>query len=841
MKGLAEHQSGNKLVGFELAKKGLKFDVANSIANHVMGIIYRNDRAFHQARKYFEIAVYLDPKNERLIRDLSSVQLQLRDFEGHLKTRRSLWKNRPDLRVTWLGYALALHLCGDYEFAHHLVKLVQETALSDTDLPTNKWEIQNQHSELLLYQNFILRDAVSSKTTDDELAKAFQAAIDDLESSRPKILDKIALREAEAELHLKSKKLDLAKEKYLALIDTNPDNITYHYGLLTALTSNQGITLESIFTRNLNSTGTPVKTSTAQNISSLISASLKAELSSVYADLQKKHPKSLIIQQMPLLHWLDGEAFKTSFGDYARPLLTKGVPSLWNSVKSLYAYPAHVNMIDSWAREVVASLEKDHKFPGASKEEDPTTLLWAYYFLALHECKSGEFEAALKTIEKAITHTPTVMDVYLVKGKILSKAGDAQGAAEAVEQARTMDLADRNLNTLSVKYWCKAGNPSKAQTNMAMFTKLDNSHYGNVFTLQVMWFETLRGDAHLSSIPSSSSAAPKENHLALAMKNYHNIVDHFYEWNEDQYDFINYAMRYWTFTAYTRLIRMEDRLPGHVHYVKASKGLLKCYLRLDDIQQKAAFSPASFAYNDFAPTPSETALSAATASASDAAPVAGEGKKKAPPPKKKAGDAAAASTATSTTSTKAWNSKFDSDPNGEQLAKTQFPLRRAAVYAQHLAAHAWEDAETHALLVEYYVRTAQFTLALRSVNQLLSLAPAHPATIRAVVRLVAAWTNPATKKTSSDAIKTIIDGQIAKVLGGKSLEAFVDAQAASASSYTAKVAGTYLFLRYRSIRMLEWRRVIKRPTILRWTFLPLYPIARPLTTQNRKPAVNPRV
>ena len=810
LKGLAEHQSGNKEVGYQLAKKGLKMDVASNIGYHVLGVIYRNDRAFHQAYKYFQTALYHDPKNEKVLRDLASVQLHLRDYEGHLKSRKALWRAKPDMRHNWVGYALASHLSGDYEFAHHLTKIIHESSLSDVEMPIDRWEVQNQHSELLLYQNFILRDSISngvSAISGDDLEKTYQLALDDINASSPRILDKIHVREIIAELHLKAKKLDLAKQDYISLIDTNPDNITYHYGLLTSIAGVDGITLESIFTRNLDATGKPVR-SLHENLSSVLSASIKADLGAVYADLQKKHPKSLVTQQMPLLHWLDGEAFQTAFGNYARPLLTKGVPSLWNSVKSLYKYPAHVKMIDSWIRGVITSLEKEKKFPGASSEEDPTTLLWAYYFLAQHECEEGLYEEALKTIEKAIEHSPTVMDVYLIKGKILSKAGDAVGAAEAVEKARSMDLADRNLNTLSVKYWLKACNTAKAQANMALFTKLDLSHYSNIFTMQVMWYESHKANANLAltTVDSASktasgtaSGSADNNTLALAMKDFHNTIEHYHEMNEDQFDFFNYAARYFTLSAFVRIVRMEDRLPGQQHYINAAKGLLKCYLRLDDAQRQVAFSPASFVYTDYAfdKVESKASGSAATSDggASGSGAASGEGKKKAPPPKKKAGGDAsgAAAASATTTSTKSWNSKLDRDPRGETLAKTKLPLQRAAIYAQHLASFAWTDIEAHALLVEYHIRTAQFSLALRSVTQLIALAPQHPSTLLAIVRLASSWSLSSNKKTPSAALNSIIDNQLSKLLDGKSLEAFIDAYIASSasSSYASRVAGTF--------------------------------------------------
>lgn len=796
---MAEHQSGNKEEGYRLAKKGLRLDVASSLAYSALGVIYRNDRAFHQAMKYFQQALYHDPKSDRVMRDLASVQLHLRDYEGHLKSRKLLWKARPDLRVNWVGYALAAHLVGDFEFAFHLAKMIQESSLQDSDMPLERWEVQHQHSELLLYQNFVKRDAGD-----------FEGALADLKVSQPKILDKILVREIMAELLLKTGKTEEAREAFLSLIHTNPDNITYHYGLLSALGAPE-LGLESIFTRHLDATGKATKaTFKGTTLASLLSPALTSLFTSTYADLQKAHPKSLVTFQMPLLYWLEGAAFTKAFFAYARPLLAKGVPSLFNSVKSLYKSPSHVELIDKWIRSVVESLETKKVFPSeegatsspesnGTKSEDPTTLLWVYYFLALHECEQAEYEKALTTIEKAIAHTPTVMDVYLVKGKILAKAGDAKGAAEAVEKARTMDLADRNLNTLSVKYWLRAHQPVRAAQNMAIFTKLDLSHYSNVFTMQVMWYESERASSHLSlhSLDASSPSLDKPDYLALALKDFDNTMNHFAEMNEDAYDFFNYAVRSFTISTYVRIMRTEDRLHGQPHYIKAAKGLLKAYLQLDDLlslqSSSYSFSPASFAYCDYIYDECASSSSASSSASGAAADADANSKKKAPPPKKKA--PASSSTPSSTpTTTKPWNGKTDRDPKGALLKSTRRPLAVASVYALNLAAHAWEDAEAHAILVEYHIRTKQYALALRSLSQLTSLAPAssHPASLRALARFASAWTSSSCQKTPSAALNSLIDARLTTLLLGSDLPSFLASFSSASAPYALRVARTLL-------------------------------------------------
>jgi hypothetical protein len=106
----------------------------------------------------------------------------------------------------------------------------------------------------------------------------------------------------------------------------------------------------------------------------------------------------------------------------------------------------------------------------------PTTLLWAYYYLALHLSHplhpAPSFKRALDLLEVALKHTPTLPEVYMAKAMVLKRAGDAMGAAVAMEDARLLDGQDRFLNGKAAKYWLRAGDVQKAEELLGMFTKV---------------------------------------------------------------------------------------------------------------------------------------------------------------------------------------------------------------------------------------------------------------------------------------------------------------------------------------------------------------------------------
>jgi peptide alpha-N-acetyltransferase len=61
------------------------------------------------------------------------------------------------------------------------------------------------------------------------------------------------------------------------------------------------------------------------------------------------------------------------------------------------------------------SLEENNCFKGSDDLRTPISLLWCYYFLASHFNRKKDTETGLKFVNKAIEHTPTFIEAYLVK------------------------------------------------------------------------------------------------------------------------------------------------------------------------------------------------------------------------------------------------------------------------------------------------------------------------------------------------------------------------------------------------------------------------------------------
>ncbi|XP_067419285.1 N-alpha-acetyltransferase 16, NatA auxiliary subunit isoform X8 [Emydura macquarii macquarii] len=248
MKGLTLNCLGKKEEAYEFVRKGLRNDVKSHVCWHVYGLLQRSDKKYDEAIKCYRNALKLDKDNLQILRDLSLLQIQMRDLEGYRETRYQLLQLRPTQRASWIGYAIAYHLLKDYEMALKLLEEFRKTQ----QIPPNK--IDYEYSELILYQNQVMREA-----------DLFQESLEHIETYEKQICDKLVIEEIKGEMLLKLGRLKEAGEVYKELIDRNAENWYYYEGLEKAL---QPSTLE--------------------------------ERLQIYEEVSKRHPRAVSPRRLPL-------------------------------------------------------------------------------------------------------------------------------------------------------------------------------------------------------------------------------------------------------------------------------------------------------------------------------------------------------------------------------------------------------------------------------------------------------------------------------------------------------------------------------------------------------------
>ncbi|XP_061581901.1 N-alpha-acetyltransferase 15, NatA auxiliary subunit a [Cololabis saira] len=520
MKGLTLNCLGKKEEAYELVRRGLRNDLKSHVCWHVYGLLQRSDKKYDEAIKCYRNALKWDKDNLQILRDLSLLQIQMRDLEGYRETRYQLLQLRPAQRASWIGYAVAYHLLEDFEMAAKIVEEFRKTQQTSPD------KVDYEYSELLLYQNQVLREA-----------GLYKEALDHLNNYEKQICDKLAVEETRGELMLKLERPDEALEIYRKLQERNPENWAYYQGLEKAL--NPG-SIEERF--------------------------------KIYDESWVKFPKGLVPRRLPL-NFLTGEKFCECLDSYLRMNFSKGCPPVFTTLKSLYSSKDKVKMIEDLVVGYERCLKSCRMFNenDDGKEEPPTTLLWVQYFLAQHFDFIGQAGPALDNINAAIDSTPTLIELFLVKAKIYKHAGNIKEAARWMDEAQALDTADRFINSKCAKYMLKAGLIKEAEEMCSKFTREGTSAVENLNEMQCMWFQT-----------ECALAYKDLNKFGDALKKCHEIERHFVEITDDQFDFHTYCMRKMTLRSYVDLLKLEDVLRQHPFYYKAARTAIQIYLALHD-------------------------------------------------------------------------------------------------------------------------------------------------------------------------------------------------------------------------------------------------------------------
>jgi peptide alpha-N-acetyltransferase len=242
-------------------------------------------------------------------------------------------------------------------------------------------------------------------------------------------------------------------------------------------------------------------------------------------------------------------------------------------LRAHYHNKEKVDIIENTFQTYLQNLEKHSRLSedSSDKTEDPDVIMWTKFYLAQHFEHLGQIGRALELIEEVLQHTPTLVEAYLVKGKILKSSGDYESASEAVDKGRSLDLADRYLNNECAKYQFRADQIDQAMKSLGMFTKEGEDPAAYLTDMQCMWYENAIAGSYIRS--NEFGKAMKK--LIMTQKHFDDIVD-------DQLDFHSYCHRKVTLRSYISMLRYEDHLYGHKFYVRAMKKLLSCYITLHD-------------------------------------------------------------------------------------------------------------------------------------------------------------------------------------------------------------------------------------------------------------------
>jgi tetratricopeptide (TPR) repeat protein len=281
-----------------------------------------------------------------------------------------------------------------------------------------KTDYDYEHSELLKYENRLLRESGDCNK-----------ALDHLEANAAAICDPIEAMEAKARLLIVLGRRAEAETVVMALLRRNPHNERYYRWLEEATADSDHVAL--------------------------------------YARLRSQLPTTdcLLLQSLAAAAAVKtSEAFKEELAQFIGTKLNGGAaPGLFNSLKFLYKIRPEIGAI---IREVATA--------AVANAEQPV-LIWGYCFLAQDWDWAKDYLLGLDYISKALKLEPDLVELYMVKAKLLKHSGQLMQAAEALEQAHNLDPSDRYAGSKFARYLLRAGHTEQAINVMRKYTKVRKS------------------------------------------------------------------------------------------------------------------------------------------------------------------------------------------------------------------------------------------------------------------------------------------------------------------------------------------------------------------------------
>jgi peptide alpha-N-acetyltransferase len=720
MKGLLLNCLERKEEAYDYVKRGVRSNIKSHVCWHVYGLLYRSDRDYDEAIKCYKNALRMEKDNLTVLRDLTQLQVQMRDLSGFLDSRQKLLELKPNNRQSWVGLALAHHLQGNHQVAATVIEQYEAT-VDDVSTPTEAYE----HSEILLYKAKILEEG-------ENYGEALKAV--ELAEKRGLLKDKLSALESRGRLLLKLNRSEEAEGVYRRLLNTNTEQHEYHDGLLSALRL-QG------------------------------AAGDADAVATVYAALQEQYPHSTVARRRPL-DFMSGEssAFEAAADLFVRKYIAKGIPSLFAELKPLYVDAAKTETLGRVMLRFEEALTTSGQFPEPVAPPAPhhvlskpapgskgaaEALLWTRLYLSLHYDTLGDVEQALNIIDGCIEKTPSLVELHSARARILKHAGDFAGAAAAAQHARTLDPSDRYLNCVATKALFKAGHVDEAEHVVSLFTR-DGEQANNLYDMQATWYEISAGRAYI-----------ERGEYGRALKRFLKVDSHFLDFVEDQFDFHQYCLRKQTMRVYVDMLRMEDDLYKHPVYAKAVEGAVAAYVQLFDTPGKS---------------PEEVEAEKVAAMTPEEAKKYLQKKRKEEAKKLKEAENARAASAAATAGGKkgGGDSKkpVDTDPDGVLLATTKDPLGEATKLLNRLLTASPDRLESQLMAFEIYHRKKKLLLALKAVKKAGDLATdggkESPRVHYALIRLASLVEQ---QQEGNDVVSSVLKDHVAKLLGSPSTTA----------------------------------------------------------------------
>ncbi|KAH9582006.1 N-terminal acetyltransferase A [Trypanosoma melophagium] len=532
MKGLTLHNLERKEEGHTLIKQAITLNPESPIAWHSLGMCYRSDKNYLEAMKAFKHAFSIDSSNLNILRDLSPLCVQIRDWEQFVETRRKMVALKPGVRANWIALSSGYRMMGHTKVAVALIDIM----LTFMDAGDNAVE----KSEVYLY-------CVELELANNAPSKALQL----LKTHNAEIVDEYEKTLLRAKAHALLGQKSEAEKRYMDLISQG----VAEGDCIAAIAHLRKIPLDNH--------RRPIRD--------------KEKYLEILQQVMNSCPKCDYARRSAL-DYLPLEEFKDCLREYASRFIIKMIPSLFSVLKSLYRDPERSKLVGEvfleWEKQI-----KDNDFTSFGEKSNPCYILWIWMYLATHFCRLGDFDMALSYINRAIEHTPTVELLYLIKAKIQARSGHLDEAALSADMARRLDLQDKYLNGKAAKYFFRENRIEEAEERMQMFYKastVPGDTYLTALESQCAWYEREVGDAFF-----------RKGDYISALSNYLMYELHHKRNHLELLEFHNYVFRRCTMRAWFDVLARDDDLDGNKFFLKLCPRIVRTYMKIFEEGEEA--------------------------------------------------------------------------------------------------------------------------------------------------------------------------------------------------------------------------------------------------------------
>lgn len=539
LKGLNYLYLKNPEEGEKTLKLAIKANMKSAVAWHFYAIFHKERGNYSQAMKSYNRALSLAPSNFNIIRDLSYMQLYLRQLDSFVKTCKLGIDSKPGMLLNWVSFAFACTMVKDY-------KTAISTLNSAENLGVNILK-KNEKHEIKLFNAMI-------KNKEGK----YEEAMNYLIHYKNELIDRPTVYSLIIENAIKCKRYNIGLDYCNKALKLNPDNSNL---------------ICSYFLMTINEDDFSPK---AYNDLLNIPEDYKfiPKMKETLSELMTKFEKKKILLNLELA-FNQGEDFKKLFEEYFIKQVEITIPSFYINVQFIYKLqPYKIKYIQEILDKYLDSIKNNKKV--SDNLDIPVHTSWVYFYAAQHYLFLCDLEKAINYINLALDLTPSVVEFYMVAAKIFKHSYMMDKCILAYDKARLLDLGDRYLNAKMGKIYARESQIDKSLEVMKEFVA-DPLTEENIKFSETLWYLNEMGCAYLT----------KKN-ILRSHYCFQSVIDVFLSILKDQVDFYNFCLRrYMLKDLYHTIVYLDGMAKNKYVLLALSKiDLIYNYLKANETNKE---------------------------------------------------------------------------------------------------------------------------------------------------------------------------------------------------------------------------------------------------------------